>query len=138
MAKLKGKALANFERTRDLNAELLQAVRDVADGRWARKTEFIPRKDGAFLRRITLRDGTVEKEHIVRLDSPAAARAQTGFSQARFAAVLGVSTRTLQEWEQGRRKPTGAARALLAIAAKRPKVFREVLEPCPTGAAARR
>jgi putative transcriptional regulator len=56
------------------------------------------------------------------------ARARTGLSQARFAAVLGVSTRTLQEWEQGRRKPTGAARALLAIAAKRPKVFREVLE----------
>lgn len=128
MAKLKGKALAAFERKRDLNAELLQGIRDMAAGRWARKTEFIPRKDGTFLRRITLRDGTVEKEHVVSMDSPAAARARTGLSQARFAAVLGVSTRTLQEWEQGRRTPTGAARALLTIAAKRPKVFREVLE----------
>lgn len=127
MAKLKGKALAQFESKRDLGAELLQGVRDIAAGRWARKTEFIPRKNGTFLRRITLRNGTVEKEHIVKMDSPAAARARTGLSQARFAAVLGVSTRTLQEWEQGRRTPTGAARALLTIAARRPKVFRELL-----------
>ena len=127
MAKLKGKALADFERSRDLNAELLEAVRDVAADRWARKTEFIPRKDGKILRRITQRDGTVEKEHVVSIDSPAAARARTGLSQTRFAAALGVSTRTLQEWEQGRREPSGAARALLAIATKRPEVFREVL-----------
>src|SRR5882672_6567047 len=118
MAKLKGKALLAYERKRDLNAELLQSVRDMAAGRWARKTEFIPRKDGTLLRRVTLRDGTVEKEHVVRMDSPAAARARTGLSQSRFAAVLGVSTRTLQEWEQGRRRPTTAARALLTIAAK--------------------
>lgn len=127
MAKLKGKAQAEFESKRDLGAELLEGMRDIKEGRWARKTEFIPRKDGTFLRRITLRDGTVEKEHIVKVDSPAAARARTGLSQARFAAVLGVSTRTLQEWEQGRRTPTGAARALLTIAARRPKVFRELL-----------
>jgi putative transcriptional regulator len=121
MAKPKGKALAAFERKRDLGAELLESVRDAAAGRWARKTEFIPRKDGTFLRRITLRDGTVEKEHVVRIDSPAAARARTGLSQARFAAVLGVSTRTLQEWEQGRRSPTGPARALLKAVANDPK-----------------
>ena len=48
-------------------------------------------------------------------------------SQTQFAEVLGVSTRTLQEWEQGRRQPSGAARALLAIAAKRPEVLREIL-----------
>lgn len=131
MTKLKGKALADFERQRDLNAELLEGLRDVNAGRWARKTEFIPRKDGTFLRRITLRDGTVEKEHVVTIDSPAAARARTGLSQARFAAVLGVSTRTLQEWEQGRRKPTGAARALLTIAVRRPRVFRELLDIAP-------
>jgi len=52
---------------------------------------------------------------------------RSGLSQARFASVLGVSKRTLQEWEQGRRKPTGAARSLLAIATKRPEVLREVL-----------
>jgi DNA-binding transcriptional regulator YdaS (Cro superfamily) len=48
-------------------------------------------------------------------------------SQRKFAAVLGVSARTLQDWEQGRRKPTGAARSLLAIATKRPDILREVL-----------
>jgi putative transcriptional regulator len=54
------------------------------------------------------------------------ARTRSGLSQARFAQVLGVSTRTLQEWEQGRRQPSGAARALLTIAARRPEVLREV------------
>jgi putative transcriptional regulator len=40
--------------------------------------------------------------------------------------VLGVSTRTLQGWEQGRRKPSGAARSLLTIAKRRPEVLREL------------
>lgn len=127
MARLKGKALAAFERKRNLEAELLEAARDVAAGRWARKTEFIPRKGGMFLRRITLRDGTVEKEDLVKLDSPAAARARTGLSQAQFAALIGVSTRTLQEWEQGRRKPTGPARALLTAVANDPEHLMKAL-----------
>ena len=57
------------KRKRDIAADVLEGLRDMAAGRWARKTEFIPRKDGSFLRRITLRDGTVEKEHVVRLKS---------------------------------------------------------------------
>ena len=121
MARLKGKALTAFERGRDLNAELQESIRDIAAGRWARKTEFVPRKDGAWLRRITLRDGTVEKEQVVKVGSPAAARARTGLSQGQFAAMIGVSTRTLQEWEQGRRKPTGPARALLKAVAEDPE-----------------
>jgi len=44
-------------------------------------------------------------------------------SQPRFAELLGVSVRTLQEWEQGRRAPSGAARTLLLIAAKDPRVL---------------
>ena len=55
------------------------------------------------------------------------ARTSVGLSQQKFADLLGVSTRTLQEWEQGRRRPSGAARALLMIATKRPDVLREVL-----------
>lgn len=125
--KLLSEYLAEVERGRDLNAELLQSIEDVKAGRWARKTEFLPRKNGSYLRRITRADGTVEKEHLVVPESAASARAATGLSQSRFAEVLGVSTRTLQEWEQGRRSPSGAARALLAIAVKRPDVFREVL-----------
>ena len=45
---------------------------------------------------------------------------------AKGAAVLGVSTRTLQEWEQGRRAPSGAARTLLLIASKNPRVLIDV------------
>jgi len=41
-----------------------------------------------------------------------------------FAALPGVSVRTLQEWEQGRRNPSGAAQTLIAIAEKRPEVLR--------------
>lgn len=42
-------------------------------------------------------------------------RTKTGLSQSRFANLLGVSKRTLENWEQGRRHPTGPARALLKI-----------------------
>jgi putative transcriptional regulator len=45
-------------------------------------------------------------------------------SQQEFAELLGVSARTLQDWEQGRREPTGAARTLLKVAVKHPKVLR--------------
>ena len=48
-------------------------------------------------------------------------RAQTGLSQTRFARLIGVSKRTLENWEQGRRSPTGPARALLKIVAKDPE-----------------
>jgi putative transcriptional regulator len=49
-----------------------------------------------------------------------------GLSQARFAQLLGVSPRTLQDWEQGRRAPSGAARTLLLVASKDPKVLMSV------------
>jgi len=49
-------------------------------------------------------------------------------SQARFATLLGVSVRTLQEWEQGRRQPSGAAKTLIAIAQKRPEVLNELAD----------
>ncbi len=48
-------------------------------------------------------------------------RLQTGLSQTRFARLIGVSKRTLENWEQGRRSPTGPARALLKIVAKDPE-----------------
>jgi len=53
-------------------------------------------------------------------------RGKLGLSQSRFAAVLGISADTLQNWEQGRRSPTGPARVLLKIARKHPKVLLEV------------
>lgn len=49
-----------------------------------------------------------------------------GLSQSQFAALIGVSVSTLQNWEQGRRKPRGAAQVLLQIAAKHPKTVWDV------------
>lgn len=54
------------------------------------------------------------------------ARVKSDLSQAQFAALLGVSPRTVQEWEQGRRQPTGAAKTLLRVAATHPEVLREL------------
>jgi putative transcriptional regulator len=126
VAKLSGKALAVWEKTRDLNAELTQAMREVKRGAWARKTEFTPLPDGSIRRVIRRRDGTVEKDHVIPSEQAqvAAARAATGLSQAAFARLLGVSVRTLQEWEQGRKTPSGAAATLLKVAARYPKVLR--------------
>jgi putative transcriptional regulator len=56
-----------------------------------------------------------------------AARQASGLSQSQFAKLMGVSVRTLQEWEQGRRKPSGAALTLLRVAAKHPAVLRELI-----------
>ena len=108
---------------RDLNAELLSALGDVKAGRWARKTEFTPRAGGGWRRRIVLADGTVEKDEIIPASASAQiVRAGTGLSQAQFAKLIGVSLRTLQEWEQGRKRPSGPASALLRIVARDPQV----------------
>lgn len=67
-----------------------------------------------------------EHGRVITVPSVAAVRESTGLSQSRFAQLLGVSIRTLQEWEQGRRAPSGAARTLLRIAAKNPRALRDV------------
>ena len=67
-----------------------------------------------------------ETGRVTNLPSVTQIREGTGLSQVRFAQLLGVSARTLQEWEQGRRSPSGAARTLLLIAARNPKVLLEV------------
>jgi putative transcriptional regulator len=53
-------------------------------------------------------------------------RGKLGLSQSKFAAILGISADTLQNWEQGRRTPTGPAKVLLKIAALHPEVLLEV------------
>jgi putative transcriptional regulator len=63
--------------------------------------------------------------HVTKVAVTAAteARLKLGVSQSAFAQLLGISVRTLQEWEQGRREPSGAARTLLRIALKSPEAI---------------
>lgn len=84
---------------RNVGAEILEGIREIRRG---------------------------EHGRIVNLPSIAAIREGTGLSQSRFAELLGVSVRTLQEWEQGRRAPTGAARTLLMIAHRNPRALLDV------------
>ena len=54
-------------------------------------------------------------------------REQYGLSQDKFASLMGISVATLRNWEQGRRKPEGAARILLRVAAKHPESVLDVV-----------
>ena len=73
---------------------------------------------------LELKEGNTGR--IVTIPPVADIRKKTGLSQSRFALLLGVSTRTLQDWEQGRRAPSGAARSLLLIANKNPQALLEI------------
>ena len=106
MPKLTEKQLLARDAKRDLNAELLAAAADLAKGRIGRAQA--PNGAGGFS------DAEIVK-----------ARFASGLSQAQFAGLLGISKRTLQQWEQGRRSPTGAARTLLRIVAKHPRLLKE-------------
>jgi putative transcriptional regulator len=86
----------------ELGLKLLQSVREMKAQQFARVTE-------------------------VAVNEVVEARQSTGMSQAEFASALHISKRTLQEWEQGRRSPSGAAQALVRIAKLHPDVLREAL-----------
>ena len=73
------------------------------------------------------REGYVVHEVEVRDPEVPAIRARTGLSQAEFARLIGVKKATLLNWEQGRRKPDGPARVLLALIAKEPGIVQRVL-----------
>ncbi|MGD0886833.1 MAG: helix-turn-helix domain-containing protein [Thermodesulfovibrionales bacterium] len=117
MSKVK-EALGRFIKTIDKGSKV----------EWARKTRFSQLPDGSLRRLVTRKDGTIEKDEIIPPERilVAEARAKTGLSQDKFAALLGISVRTLRDWEQGRRSPSGAARTLLRIAAKHLRVLREM------------
>jgi len=73
--------------------------------------------------------GELKAARVVRVNARAdivRVRGRLGLSQAKFAAILGISADTLQNWEQGRRSPTGPAKVLLKIAAKHPEILLEV------------
>ncbi len=67
--------------------------------------------------------------HRIAVKTPdvAAIRKKAGLSQTQFARSIGVPLGTLQGWEQGRRRPVGPARVLLALIEKRPGIVREEL-----------
>jgi putative transcriptional regulator len=70
-----------------------------------------------------MRRGQAARVTKVKVPEAAEARARVGLSQQAFAILLGVSPRTLQDWEQGRRAPTGAAKTLLRVAVEHPEVL---------------
>ena len=86
----------------DLGLKLLKSVREMKAGQVARVMKVEP-------------------------NEVAQARQKSGLSQTQFAEALGISKRTLQEWEQGRRSPSGAAQTLIRIARRHPEVVREAL-----------
>ncbi len=95
------KKLEEMEKGRDIWNEVLESVREIQ----------------------------AEKGKKVSVTLPAAAQVRkvSGLSQSEFAEILGVSVRTLQDWEQGRRRPSGAAATLLRIAEKHPDLLREAI-----------
>jgi putative transcriptional regulator len=88
---------------RDIGQEILDGVREIKAHKRGEKN----------LRTRTLKEPA----------SPREIRAKLNLSQAAFAGLMGVSLRTVQDWEQGRRKPSGPALALLRIAEQRPEAF---------------
>jgi len=95
---LTDEALDSFESSLDIAAELRRSVKEM----------------------VAKKGTKVEVSPVV------SARIKSGLSQSQFAGLLGVSVRTLQEWEQGRRSPSRAAKTLISIAEIRPEVLREV------------
>ena len=71
--------------------------------------------------------GQAARETRVELSPVARARARTGLTQKGFAALIGVSEGTVQQWEQGRREPSGAARVLIRVADCHPEVLRKMM-----------
>lgn len=76
-----------------------------------------------------IRRGKRKPSRTFKIDdpSPKAIRKRLGLSQTRFAAIIGVSVRTLQNWEQGRREPEGPAKALLRVVDREPQAVLQAL-----------
>lgn len=91
--------MSKIRNPRDIGQEVLDGIRQLKRGEVGRVVSFPP----------------ISK-----------VRERVGLSQSEFAKLLGVSIRTLQEWEQGRRNPSGPARTLLKIAHKNPKALLEI------------
>jgi putative transcriptional regulator len=92
---------------RDIGQEILEGIREVK-----------AYKAG----RIDLRTRELKEPSL-----PQDIRRNLNLSQSAFAGLMGVSLRTVQDWEQGRRQPSGPAKSLLRIAEQRPEIFMELV-----------
>jgi putative transcriptional regulator len=92
---------------RDIGLEILEGIQDIK----ARKV------DGKVIR----------SNHLKEPVTPQEIRSKLNLSQVAFACFMGVSLRTVRDWEQGCRKPSGPAKALLRIADQKPEVFTQIL-----------
>jgi putative transcriptional regulator len=99
--KLAARELSKLEASRDVWQEVLEGATEIKAGH-GKRTLVEPRSP------------------IVRV------RLKAELTQAQFASLLGVSRRTLEQWEQGRRVPSGAAKTLIQIAERHPEVLREL------------
>lgn len=88
---------------RDIGNEILEGIRSIKKGE-GRTKAFAPPEDIRAIRKAT------------------------GLTQSEFAALLAVSERTLQDWEQHRRTPSGAAVSLLRVAQRHPAILKEIAE----------
>ena len=111
MPKLTEAAILKRDAKRDLAAELRESLAQMKRGQvgsiWP-----IQGRDG----KGTMRESIVAK-----------ARISMKLSQSQFAELLGVTVPTLQQWEQGRREPTGAAQTLIKVAIHEPKALRKAV-----------
>jgi len=109
-----------------VDPELKQLLRTSSEGSRGKSMDRTKRDVGREVLEGILELKQGKTGRVSHLPSVTQIREGTGLSQARFAQLLGVSVRTLQEWEQGRRSPSGAARTLLLIAAQNPRALLEV------------
>jgi hypothetical protein len=110
--------------TKRLIEQIHREIARIESGKAApsRAWELRPDGKGGFTRHIVHPKGFQRAQKAAWENTVGATRRKLGLSQDRFACLLGISVRTLQHWEQGRRKPAGAARVLLRIAARHPEV----------------
>jgi len=111
MPKLTEAAILKRDAKRDLAAELRESLAQMKRGQVGRIWP-IQGRDG----KGTMRESIVAK-----------ARISMKLSQSQFTELLGVWVRTLQQWEQGRREPTGAAQTLIKVAIHEPKALRKAV-----------
>lgn len=102
MARMTDEEVDAWEETRDIGQEILEGVRELQAGRRGRTF-------------------TAQSYPLLRV------REKSGLTRAEFAALLGVSRRTVERWEQGRRKPGMAAMMLIRVAERHPEVLRQMM-----------